>query len=144
MSKALKKQVGGDHYNKNVIQPWHIIDSHKLNFYEGNAIKYILRKKGNRVEDLKKAIHYIEREIELLNEHEGQTKMNFEEVEAVELKSSIDKGTLGQTTSANPPYHAVDSIFNGHMWIPIDTLEGRALYRKHHDVTAHDPLYTSE
>ena len=74
---AIDRQVGGDHYNKEVIQPWHIIDSHKLDFYEGNAIKYILRKKGDRIEDLQKAIHYLEREIEIVSEHEGQTKMEL-------------------------------------------------------------------
>lgn len=77
MTDALKRQVGGEHYNKNVIQPWHIIDSHNLDFYEGNAIKYILRRKGDRVEDLQKAIHYLERKIELEQEHEGQTKMDL-------------------------------------------------------------------
>ena len=76
-TKALKRQIGGDHYKKNVIQPWHIIDSHNLDFYEGNAVKYLLRQKGNRVEDLQKAIHYIERKIERLQEHEGQTTMDF-------------------------------------------------------------------
>ena len=77
MTDALKKQVGGDHYNKETIQPWHIIDAHKLDFYEGNAIKYILRRKGNRVEDLLKAIHYLERKIEIEQEHDGQTRIEF-------------------------------------------------------------------
>ncbi len=79
MTDALKKQVGGEHYNKETIQPWHIIDSHQLDFYEGNAIKYILRRKGDRVEDLEKAIHYLERKIELLGEHEGQTVMEIKD-----------------------------------------------------------------
>jgi hypothetical protein len=58
------RQVGGEHYQRN-IQPWDIIDEYALDFYEGNAIKYILRDKGKRVEDLQKAIHYLEKEIEL-------------------------------------------------------------------------------
>lgn len=54
------KQVGGDHYKSNPIQPWDIIDAYGLGFYEGNVIKYVLRKKGDeRVQDLKKAIHYL-------------------------------------------------------------------------------------
>ena len=61
---ALGKQVGGSHYKTTSIQPWNIIDAHNLNYYEGNAIKYILRKKSNRVEDLEKAIHYLEKVIE--------------------------------------------------------------------------------
>lgn len=59
------QQVGGDHYMKHKIQPWDIIDVYGLNFYEGNAIKYLLRRKGDRVEDLKKSRHYIEKLIEL-------------------------------------------------------------------------------
>jgi len=56
-------QVGGDHYQKD-IQPWEIIDSYNLDFYEGNALKYLLRKKNNRLEDLQKCQHYVERLIE--------------------------------------------------------------------------------
>ena len=61
------KQVGGVHYKQHAIQPWDIIDEYELNYYEGNALKYILRSKGDRVEDLQKAIHYLEKEIELLD-----------------------------------------------------------------------------
>lgn len=64
-----QKQVGGDHYNKNSIQPWDIIDSWELNFYEGNILKYLLRRKNNRVEDLEKLIHYAEKLIELESGH---------------------------------------------------------------------------
>lgn len=65
---ARDKQVGGTHY-KLSIQVWDIIDVYKLNFYCGNAVKYILRAKDaeKRVEDLQKAIHYLEKEIENLN-----------------------------------------------------------------------------
>ncbi len=66
-NKSKKKQVGGTHYNKHKIQPWDIIDEYGLDYYEGNALKYILRDKNNRVEDLEKAIHYLEYRIELLN-----------------------------------------------------------------------------
>ena len=57
-------QVGGDHYRKLAIQPWDIIEAHNLDFWEGNAIKYILRHKDNRLEDLKKAQHYLDYLIE--------------------------------------------------------------------------------
>ncbi len=62
--KSTSKQVGGDHYRKHQIQPWDIIDEYGLNFYEGNALKYLLRRKGDRVEDLQKCIHYLERLVE--------------------------------------------------------------------------------
>jgi hypothetical protein len=57
-------QVGGDHYQKS-IQPWDIISEWKLDFWEGNIVKYILRwKDKDGVKDLKKAKHYIEYLIE--------------------------------------------------------------------------------
>jgi len=57
-------QEGGNHYLEHDIQPWTIIDAYELNFYEGNIIKYILRDKGNRLQDLKKAQHYLTKLIE--------------------------------------------------------------------------------
>ena len=59
-------QVGGDHYLRHAIQPWDIIDCYRLDFYEGNVLKYLLRRKdgGNRLEDLQKAQHYLARCIE--------------------------------------------------------------------------------
>jgi len=62
--RASDKQVGGDHYKKHLIQPWDIIDAYHLDFYEGNALKYLLRTKGSREEDIKKAIHYLEKLLE--------------------------------------------------------------------------------
>lgn len=53
-------QVGGSHYSSHTIQPFDIIDEYDLNFYEGNALKYILRRKGDRLTDLKKARHYLD------------------------------------------------------------------------------------
>lgn len=43
-----------------------VIEAWKLNFHLGNAVKYISRcdLKGNRLEDLKKAAWYLQREIE--------------------------------------------------------------------------------
>lgn len=45
-----------------------IIRHYGLSFELGNVIKYILRNKGSRVEDLQKAINYLKYEIEKLNE----------------------------------------------------------------------------
>jgi len=62
-SAVKEKQVGGNHYRDHKIQPWDIIDEYGLNFYEGNILKYLLRKKGSRVEDIGKLIHYAEKEL---------------------------------------------------------------------------------
>jgi hypothetical protein len=66
-----ERQVGGDHYKQKAIQPWDIITEYHLDFFEGNVLKYLLRCKGDRLEDLKKAQHYLERKIEL-EEANGQ------------------------------------------------------------------------
>lgn len=63
---ARDRQVGGDHYADRDIQSWDIIDLYFLDFYEGVALQYLIRRKGDRVEDLKKAIHNLEKKIELL------------------------------------------------------------------------------
>jgi|TARA_B110000977_G_C10980485_1_gene455935 hypothetical protein len=61
------RQVGGNHYKEKSIQPWDVIDAFDLGFYEGNVLKYLLRDKGNKKEDLEKAIHYLEKIIEGLD-----------------------------------------------------------------------------
>jgi hypothetical protein len=65
-SRATDKQVGGDHYKKLTIQPAEYISANKLSYLKGRAIAYITRAddKGG-VQDLKKAIHSIELEIQL-------------------------------------------------------------------------------
>ena len=63
---ANEKQVNGEHYKKLPIQPWDFIDANNIPFLEGSAIKYIARwrDKGG-VDDLRKAIHFLEKRIEL-------------------------------------------------------------------------------
>jgi hypothetical protein len=58
---AIKRQVGGNHYNRYDIQPIDFIIANNLDWCEANAVKYITRwKDKNGVEDLRKAIHYLE------------------------------------------------------------------------------------
>ena len=53
------------HYNKLRIEPWDFIQQNKLDFFEGNVVKYICRwKNKGGVDDLRKAITYIEKIIE--------------------------------------------------------------------------------
>lgn len=55
------KQVGGSHYSKMAIEPVDFITKNNIGFLEGNAIKYICRHESkNGVEDIEKAIHYLE------------------------------------------------------------------------------------
>lgn len=62
------------HYN-NGIEVWDYTDSWRMDFLEGNIIKYVTRYKyKNGVEDLKKAKQYIERLIEREGKEHGGTK----------------------------------------------------------------------
>jgi len=56
--EATKEQVGGNHY-QTAIQPIEYILANKLEFCEGNIVKYATRwrEKGG-VEDLRKIKHY--------------------------------------------------------------------------------------
>lgn len=55
-------------------EPIDVIISWELDFCLGNVLKYIARagKKGPAVEDLKKAMFYLQREIELLEGVSGE------------------------------------------------------------------------
>lgn len=70
---ALNKQVAGDHYKSQLIQPVEYIHANEIGFFEGNVIKYVTRwrDKGG-IADLEKAKHYIE----LLIELEGRKNAN--------------------------------------------------------------------
>jgi hypothetical protein len=76
--KANKREIGGDHYEKMLIQPWTAMLSwltpeQSAGFLLGNAIKYLARagKKGDALEDIKKAQHYLEKLIEVMESGHG-------------------------------------------------------------------------
>jgi hypothetical protein len=73
-NKADDLQVGGDHYKNMGIQPWKAMESWMSpeefrGFLKGNSIKYLARcnAKGG-VEDVKKARHYIDKLVEVMND----------------------------------------------------------------------------
>jgi hypothetical protein len=63
---ANSKQISGSHYSDKEIQPWDYIHANNLCYFTGNCVKYVSRwrDKGG-IDDLKKAIHYLEKLIEL-------------------------------------------------------------------------------
>lgn len=68
---ANEVQHGGTHYKQFAIQPWDFILSNNLGYLEGSAIKYISRWKfKGGVEDIKKAIHFLQKLVEHL-EYDG-------------------------------------------------------------------------
>lgn len=66
---ATDKQIGGNHYKGYKIQPIEFIVANKLDFIQGNIIKYALRNKVGENPDEKwnKIIHYCELAKELKN-----------------------------------------------------------------------------
>ena len=70
--KASDRQVGGGHYKDKAIQPWDVVDTwpfhERIGFYRSNALKYVMRlhdKDSQRV-NAEKAIHYLEKLVEVL------------------------------------------------------------------------------
>ena len=66
--RPLQKQVGGDHYKNCTRQPVEYICANKLDFLEGNIVKYITRHrtKSEGAKDIKKVIHYAELILQLV------------------------------------------------------------------------------
>ena len=68
MTHPSDTQVGGTHYLSS-IQAWDYILANDLGYLEGNIIKYVTRhKKKNGVQDLEKALHYLQKLIETEND----------------------------------------------------------------------------
>src|SRR6185369_13146900 len=68
-SNANSRQVGGDHY-KTEIEHWDFVESNGIGYLEGCATKYVTRaRKKNGRQDLEKAVHYVDKIIDL--EQEG-------------------------------------------------------------------------
>ena len=67
------------YYNRGKIEVWEFIEDQGLDYHTGNAVKYIARagfkNPSKEVEDLQKAIAFLERKIKVLN---GTTDVNRE------------------------------------------------------------------
>lgn len=61
------------HYTDGSIEVLDFIEDKKLNYHRGNAVKYICRagkkSKETEIEDLQKAVFYLNREIKNLKNH---------------------------------------------------------------------------
>ena len=75
MSTANATQIGGNHYASKAVQPWDAMQAWMsreefTGYLRGNVIKYMARcnDKGG-IEDVKKARHYIDKLIEVLEQN---------------------------------------------------------------------------
>ena len=59
-------EIRPDYYKSGGLEAFDVIDAFDLDFNLGNAFKYIARagKKGDKIRDLRKAVTYLNREIE--------------------------------------------------------------------------------
>jgi len=58
---AKDKQIGGSYYKNHLIQPIEFMVKNQIPFLEGSVIKYVLRhREKNGIQDIDKAIHYLE------------------------------------------------------------------------------------
>lgn len=73
---ANNKQIAGSHY-KSPMECWDYILANDLGYLEGTAIKYITRwKKKNGVEDILKAIHFLEKLVEVEKQKQQQVDLD--------------------------------------------------------------------
>jgi hypothetical protein len=72
MTKANERQVGGEHYMTKGVSHWDYCVETNVPYLEGCATKYISRwRKKNGLQDLQKALHYIEKRVEALLAFKG-------------------------------------------------------------------------
>jgi hypothetical protein len=63
---ANETQVGGTHYKAGSYEPWDFIADCRMDYFVGNAVKYLSRHKlKGGDQDLRKAKHYLEKRMEL-------------------------------------------------------------------------------
>ena len=65
--KANDVQVAGSHYKQyKDLQPWDVVTAWNLGYLDGTALKYIARHRDKgKAEDLKKAIHFLQKALEV-------------------------------------------------------------------------------
>ena len=84
------------HYHTGSIQAIDLIEAYELDFCLGNAVKYISRagRKGDAVEDLRKAIWYIERRIKHLTNDQTSTH-DHQGVGTASISSEVREVLIG-------------------------------------------------
>jgi len=73
---------GPTYYRRGSIQPWDFVRDQGLNFHLGNVIKYVCRAghKFDDIDDLEKAIHYLQNEVEFRTSQRVQELIQCEEL----------------------------------------------------------------
>ena len=84
------------YYTRGSIEVWDFIRDQELNYHLGNAIKYVCRAghKDSKVDDLKKAIHYLTNELD----------HTLSEAKACRTKQSISYSIWDPEQTGEPDY----------------------------------------
>lgn len=76
-SEANNKQIAGDHY-KSSIQHWDYVIANDLDYFQAQITKYVTRwKKKNGITDLEKALHFLEKYVEVEKATKPSKSNNF-------------------------------------------------------------------
>ncbi len=85
------------YYNRGTTPVWDFIRDQGLSFHLGNAIKYICRAgyKDSKIQDLEKAIHYLQNELE----HEENLSIRTGEGIPIQIRSPEQSFTYDEVVS---------------------------------------------
>ncbi len=89
--------IGPRYYKRGSWDVWDFIRDQGLNFHLGNAIKYVCRAgyKDSKIEDLQKAIHYLENELE----HEENVSIRTGEGIPIQIRDQKQSFTYDEIVS---------------------------------------------
>ena len=81
--------VGPRYYRRGNIQVWDFVRDQELNFHLGNVIKYVCRAghKFDDIDDLEKAIHYLQNEVEFRTSQRVQDILQCERLQDSQIEA---------------------------------------------------------
>ena len=79
---------GPTYYRRGSIQPWDFVRDQGLNFHLGNVVKYVCRAghKFDDIDDLEKAIHYLQNEVEFRTSQRVQELVQCEQLTNAQIE----------------------------------------------------------
>ena len=96
------QSYGPQYYKRGSIEVWDFIRDQQLNYHLGNVIKYVCRAgyKDDPIKDLKKAIHYLENELEHVSNNHTRYTQDIPEQPSKRVQNSVlDWQLEGSATS---------------------------------------------
>ena len=81
-------ETGPEYYRRGSIQVWDFVRDQELNFHLGNVIKYVCRAghKYDDLDDLEKAIHYLQNEVEFRTSQRVQELVQRERLQDAQVE----------------------------------------------------------